>query len=985
MAIRQRPALVSLTLALALIGAGSARSGDLGILRFFQRKHPPTCKDMDAERLAEEIDWLEALIETYGTIVPKHPDVWGEARLTKHRHEIEQQMSTELNQFRETVNASIRRSDQSYFGAALSISAALSEGAQPASTSEMNALLSVVNDPETSIDRNEAGTLPAPTITTSSGERPEKIEGISLEPTVYLQQKFRYLQLLNELRRINEGDDTSDAPGYSLNLVRIPVSVLPGRMTQRDFGAEITFTATSHLTPELLPQTFRSLVINDIVDILALPGQKVLDHPDIICDLKEMVDRRRCAQEKRLFANGVHTNSDNDNPGVLDEEDQRLLERMEKYGVTEFAGALVAGRSTQPLGPFPPAHMIDVFGPGEVFAPIVLDGTSAFGDHPVHRNYPHLPDIESYLNAELNAAYEFLSHPDAAILWAKYCTPQLVSAVRQRRRYVSNKQYKMITGLALFKGQERPAIFELRDDFFDDVVRMFPRAAYSTTASLAWAIIVDSALLNARLAEDMQKVAVEKDRPEVGAIPGWPDFYLPQPSLEARTAFNEYVAARWPVKVFALDPVLDEQNVIDAYSARREMQLAAAVALASGEISANAAFQFVRRLEEDIETISLNRKVIGFAHGHNTFGWRFYPRVQTPPTVNNAVAFLQTVVGTSYDKPALEPGMRELTAVVLMPSFVPQLEFGSRANWFKLDNPKEKELTLHDAMKISRSWQSVRSAAPALCNAECYRGEDLMWLGKTVEQLERRLPLQSMLVSVPHENTLGGFEMFNSGITDLAPALRGWYGAPGITLGGSEIACKCCDPSAKPCPSVEGIPFAGIANYGTPQCAGTCLGTTLFLVGKHFSVHDTKVIAGGRCVPFELVSREIMRITVPPTVMRIKDDCGRCVVDVHVSTPYGVSNHLLVRGLPGSSDKSCCPEPGAPCPPRAPSVPCPGAEKLPCPGHDREELPPTPQPASFRNHGMIRAIFAEGPATLRRLPCVADEASRRRGIQPAHR
>ena len=35
-----------------------------------------------------------------------------------------------------------------------------------------------------------------------------------------------------------------------------------------------------------------------------------------------------------------------------------------------------------------------------------------------------------------------------------------------------------------------------------------------------------------------------------------------------------------------------------------------------------------------------------------------------------------------------------------------------------------------------------------------------------VKQLEARLPLQDTLVQVPYENTLGGFEMFNVGITD---------------------------------------------------------------------------------------------------------------------------------------------------------------------------------------------------------------------------
>ena len=55
----------------------------------------------------------------------------------------------------------------------------------------------------------------------------------------------------------------------------------------------------------------------------------------------------------------------------------------------------------------------------------------------------------------------------------------------------------------------------------------------------------------------------------------------------------------------------------------------------------------------------------------------------------------------------------------------------------------------------------------------------------------------------------------------------GWYGAPGV------------DPAA---------------------------GTTLFLIGKGFSVHDTRVIAGGRPARFRLLSREVLEVEVPPGV-----------------------------------------------------------------------------------------------------------------------
>jgi hypothetical protein len=169
-----------------------------------------------------------------------------------------------------------------------------------------------------------------------------------------------------------------------------------------------------------------------------------------------------------------------------------------------------------------------------------------------------------------------------------------------------------------------------------------------------------------------------------------------------------------------------------------------------------------------------------------------------------------------------------------------------------------------------------------------------------VEKLDRRLPLQTLQARIPHENTAGGFELFASGVTDLAPELVGWYGAPGI------------DPAAA---------------------------TTLFLVGKGFSVHDTSVIAGGLPCRFTLVSREVLRVEVPPGARAIappacegraalprrarvtltagaeplpepaqpeadgptlEPPCGlgdchrREMVDIHLATPYGVSGHLLV-------------------------------------------------------------------------------------------
>ena len=362
------------------------------------------------------------------------------------------------------------------------------------------------------------------------------------------------------------------------------------------------------------------------------------------------------------------------------------------------------------------------------------------------------------------------------------------------------------------------------------------RICRSTTAVLAWAILVESALLNERLAEDMRESGVAKGYAPgtMGACAG--PFYGPNPSPEARAAFNDYVRRRWPIRVFALDPVSEEQNVEEQYAQRREMQVAMAMAFASGRSNGQALARYARRLETDLATVTLNKTAVGFAHGTDTFGWRFYPRIQPPPTRGNLTALTDTLCGTSstirdLGSRRLEPGMRECTAIIVMPSFVPFVTFDVRTNWFSLTHPKATAQSMRQAMLLSRSVKSLQQTAAGLCHSpNAYRDGEIALLLRSIEQLDRTLPLQTMLAQIPHENTAGGFELFNTGITDLAPELIGWYGAQGV------------DPT------------------------GT---TVLFLVGKGLSVHDTSVIAGGRPVKTTLLSRQLLRAEIPPGVQTI--------------------------------------------------------------------------------------------------------------------
>ena len=364
------------------------------------------------------------------------------------------------------------------------------------------------------------------------------------------------------------------------------------------------------------------------------------------------------------------------------------------------------------------------------------------------------------------------------------------------------------------------------------------------------------------------------------AAESWQPYCLPAPPAEARQAFNEYVRCRWPIHVFALDPVAQDQNIADQFSSRREMELALSLAFVSGKINANSLTQYTRCLELDTDTIALNSTAVGFSHGDDTFGWRFYPRYQTPDIESNATVIFRDMLIGGPNKDALlrerrlEPGMRECTAIVIMPSFVPYASLEVSSNWFDLTDPKCKKLTTAQAMRMSRAVKAIQTCGPQVGDADCYRDGDLARLQAKAQQLEARLPPQSTMVQAPYENTLGGFSMFNSGVTDLAPELDGWYGATYV-------------------------------NTDAP--------TTLFLVGNHFSVHETRVIAGGvESSDHEMLSRQVMKVTIPAGVQlasgpRLDGDSNNqnaACVDVHLATPYGVTSHLFIPAITTKAPKS---------------------------------------------------------------------------------
>ena len=930
-----------------------------------------TTKEPCVERLAQEIDWLERHIDQYGTVVAKQPDVWGQARLTKHRDELEKQLFEQLNQFHVYLNGTLNRADQAFLANAFSLSASLS-GQQPAQPVQSQTLVGATPTGPI-IQKFEAGHF----LTQGNGT-------IALEPEIALDQLNRYINHLHELRRINEGDDTADSPGYSLNLVRIPVSVLPGRATDHGYGAEITITATPYLNEGLLPVTFRSLVVNDLVDQLGLPITKISDdrlweknaedrkklkeaEAKLCSDEQLLADQQREKQQREQQALAAASQTDPENAGQIVENAKAALRtqfytkksqsltagadagnfdrsfiqaqantpypdlahvvvlddkiasskksiailaadvaaQQSKVASLQQAIAIVVGPSTRTRNaqnPVPPSALVPVFGDEEllIVAKTFTDGYEKrdvrWNDEP--KKIVHLPDVQRFLQSELQAAYQCLARPEYQELWDKlpqgfghaYDVGGIVTAIRRG---------------------DSCQLETMRNQFISDFrsigQRLVPteiQCPVTTTIeptcleALAWAILVESALLDAHLKGDMTSVTQLRG---LGADDNCPlRFYMPDPGVEERQAFQDYVRCRWPIHVFALDPVTQDQNIGDAASIRRELQLAMSLAFVGGQMSANNFTKFTRQFEAQYETIALNRTVVGFSHGDDTFGWRFYPRFQTPPTKGNIAAFHETLFGKHKDCDLLdrkiESGMRECVAVVIMPSFVPYVTFDVRSNWFRLNHHHgvlpsrdQAEPSMTDTMKLSRAVQQMHNTAACIRDANCYRGGDVQLLMQRVHQLDRELPLQTMMAQVPIENTLGGFEMFSNGVTDLAPDLYGWYGGPGVLAEPPAVAaCSTTAPA-----TINGLGGTQV-QASSNVCPCNIAGTTLFLVGDHFSVHDTKVIAGDRCISdVTLLSRQIMRVTIPGDVAPNTLD-GVEYIDVHVATPYGVTSHLHI-------------------------------------------------------------------------------------------
>jgi hypothetical protein len=1031
-----------------LITGNDSLLDKLSVFWPFDPTQPVTVIDV-----SKRLDFIAEKLRDAGLIVLKQPDVFSQARLTHFRTDFENVMSKDLNTFHLVLAARINRLDAATTTQSTNLAASLSAPGTahvnvpaPGSSAPAPAAPPM---PPTPTPANVPGTSATldPTKNAFSGlgldastpqaainaKGAEAAMSLGVDPTVYLDEKKRFLEHLNQIRRINHGPDQNDSSGYGLYLIRLPVSITPGECTHQGFGAELAVTVEHEFPADFLPWTFKNLVINDLVDVLGPVVYEVIRSGTIdqlkTLHLAEVELRWRQAEKKQkfddLYQRSVQLYRDYGNPqkripSVITDKNNfqsSCVEPLARFILRDprsYPEKAQAGDPSETL-----VRRFDALAhnsrallvPGGVLTERDLGELNAELDgirEKIRRGAPAAADdtrnVEEYIDwflkgiertdASTNpddrrkareafenllyALYQTSFDDDRSLIdqtlkvdaaWSKSLTDltKSIEAGRSARNHLrlslpttrNSKQrypiapqevlnffledniYILAEDARRTSLTKTPRATDIRNNLrhslyvaydvmaearpvpgaiapLDDVVlmstifeavksrdfgpdgqlqRSFKKLvseikkgreniynqsdkSYYPIAALCWAIAVDAGLLDDSLKSSIPKVAAAHDAE--CAIPDELHFYFRAEPLiaAAKPIFNAFVKYHWPIITFALDPVTDQQNLADSYTLQRDLQLALSFAFATGQISFSQMNTFRRQIQQSSDTIALNRTVTGFIHGNDTFGFRFTPRFQNPPNQRTNIGVIASQLigggpGPDYQmkKSKLEPGLRELTAVLLIPTFLPTMRMQISSNWFKLHDPEHLVFHTKRMLERGREVQELRQAAVDACSREQYRPADLNVLEAKLKQLEAMLPAQSKVVQLPFENTVSGFELYSDGATALVPELAGYEGIDTITRAAGTAAT---------------VPLADI-----------------FIYGKYFDLLDTKVIVGGSYVPpspaaapttggYEILSREVIHVQIPSTAQQTVTVDGQTYVEVYVATPNGISNRVLV-------------------------------------------------------------------------------------------
>ncbi len=810
--------------------------------------------------VARDLTMLEDDIRRDGSITIKKPDVWGDGNIMASIQEYERLMSLGdvsafSGRFSESVQAYIARSDQGEFLSATAIGNALGGASAPSVTT-----VNTQNSMSTPTPGNTQNSMPTPTsgaptpfalLSNSSPGIAAQNKGVALEPTELDRERSTFIHANQALRRRMIGDDNSRAAGYGLYLFRIPVSVLPGRETTEGYSAVATLRAQLQVDQAHLRNTFPKMVIADLVEGLT---------PRILNDWEDAKKQRKAIKDKIGSINKGGKDK-------LTPWQKRILQtasykrRIEALGGGEVPKSEIrslmnirSNDSTPSSVPFN-SHST-VYG-DDAIDTLVDNAIEQFENSPAALvlDQPKAEEIRQFLFATLEQTH---------------------NALQENQIYDTNINTIGVVADAFVKGQyDQVAVH--RAEWSQSV------SAYALNGSFessSWLLALQSGIFD----RNLKKILKDLETKGVGigehcAVSDSVQFYASN-CPEAVTLWETIIRQTFPLQVFNLDPIAEQQNAYDAFSRRREMQVALAFSVATGNtLSADQKLKMSRRLALDEATIGLNRTAVAFAHSDDTFGWYFHPRIQTPPTEStNIGALARTIWSTGptdhYDRKnrRLEPGIRDCEVLIAMPSFVTEVSFDVTTNWEKVARPGVTKRSYEEMVAQGGRLHRLRNCMQDPRNQNCYRPGDYGRLISRIDQLETMLGLQTHDVKLPYQYEQTGSGLFDAGKKQLKPAADYFYGLTYLD------------------PALSQADF--------------------FLAGKNFHPTLTHVIVGGSEqhltiaseTTVEVISRELLRVRVGKLSESLSDP-GR--FEVRVATPAGMSNPLVI----GKRKAETVPEP----------------------------------------------------------------------------
>lgn len=861
---------------------------------------------------ARQITVLEDDIRRDGSITVKAPDVWGESNLMRFIQEYDGQLAESVKHFDETLQAYIARSDRAELESATGLGMALGGATTPPMPQTQITIDAKGDSTTTSTLIPKLIDLPpaevADLIDKFKTAVPPEAEKVGVEPTELERQRSTFILVNQALRRRNMGDDGSRAAGYALYKFRVPVSILPGRETSQGHAAVVSMRAQLQVDEANLRYTFPKMVVADLVERLTpvlldewvrSPTEKkspTEKNPKLMEQLAQAIDLlvRTVDEVRDVGHTDTSTNSDvrtlaekaaeaadqlrkakealagtdrllDEIPGKAGVVANRLDTIAKKLGeqdpvkervttASEDAHRAVEAinRILRELGHVPgPARAGDVASialfPKEVFGNSVDDLLKVVKEY-FRETPPKNLELRNFL-------FQYLG--------------QVHSVVKARHLYTSpvineaGQKFEMGEGLCV----GAPSVQEKWRNWLDET--KVPADGDSYFRSVSWLVAVQSGIQNQNLKKILRELQLRGKLSDDPATIDTVEFFNPDGSPDAVRLWSVLIRETFPLHVFALDPQVEEQNVYDAFTRRREMQLALAIAVASGRMNTGQRLAMSRQLGLDEAAIALNRTAVAFSHGSDTFGWYFYPRVQTPPTEStNIGALARTIWSTgpteAYDLKHrnLEPGMRECEVLIAMPSFVTEVSFEVTTNWEKLAHPGTTKRSYEEMVAQGGRLHQLRMCLQEAGNQDCYRPGDYERLLSRIDQLEQMLGMQTYVVNVPYEYEQTGTDLFDTGKVHLRPQLTGYYGLQYVES----------DKDAVGAVFVTGKNFHPTATYA--------------IVGGTESTH------GGTGGDVEVISRELLRIKINKLNPKLSPDNK---FEIRVGTPAGLSDPLIIE------------------------------------------------------------------------------------------